>query len=286
MKSIKILAPAKINLFLEVNERLENGYHNLSSIMQSVDLYDIVTVTVNDSGVYTIDCPDYIGNKEDNLAIKAARAFFENNTKLQFSGLHIVIEKNIPMCAGMAGGSADAAAVLRGLNSIYEEPCTLHELSVMGKRLGADVPYCLINRTSLAQGIGEVLTPITPLADCFIVVAIGNEQVHTKWAFEELDKQTHRDIQNISSALSAMKSGNIKEIGKSLYNAFETVSPHSKEIKDIMESYSACGVLMSGSGPSVFALYDSESNADCAYTALKKADFKAYLCHPYNADIK
>ncbi len=284
MKSVSIAAPAKINLFLEVIERLPDGYHLLNSIMQSVDLCDNVVIALNESGEFTVKCPDFIGKHEDNLAIKAAKAFYSESENVKFSGVHIEIEKNIPMCAGMAGGSADAAAVLNGLNRLHDYVYSEKQLCKMGKKIGADVPYCIINRTSLAEGIGEILTPVIPLPDCFIVVAIGQERVYTKWAFEELDKKQNRTVRNISRSLDALQSGDLRKIGEELYNVFQTVSPHSEEIKKIMAKYDACGILMSGSGPSVFALYDSESKAEAACSSLKENGFSSYLCHPYKCE--
>ncbi len=280
MNCKNISAYAKINLFLEVSGRLPDGYHLLQSVMHSVDICDSVTVTLNNSGQYTVNCSSAEIPPESNLAIKAAKCFYESSCA-DFTGVHIDIEKRIPMCAGLAGGSTDAAAVFVALNSLHGEIFTQEQLCALGKKVGADVPFCIHKKAAFAQGIGEVLTPVEPLPECYIVVAIGSgEQISTKWAFSQLDGNEDRRIKSADDILNAMNSGDIDSIGKELYNVFETVSPHNRQIKSIMMKHSSCGVLMSGSGPSIFALYKTETDAKNATQELISKGNRAFFCTP------
>lgn len=280
MNCKNISSYAKINLFLEVIGRLPDGYHLLQSVMHSVDISDSVTVSLNNSGQYTVNCSSGDIPPESNLAIKAAKCFYENSNA-DFTGVHIDIEKRIPMCAGLAGGSTDAAAVFVALNDLHGEIFSRERLCALGKKVGADVPFCILGKAAFAQGIGEVLAPIEPLPECYIVVAIGNgEEISTKWAFSQLDNDTDREIQNVEGILDAMSSGDLECISSRLYNVFETVSPHNQQIKSIMMKHSACGVLMSGSGPSIFGLFKTENDAKNAEQELKNEGNRAFFCKP------
>lgn len=276
-----VSAYAKINLFLEVCDRLPDGYHSLESVMHSVSVYDTVTVRLNDSGEYSVNCPQLADIPcEKNLAVKAAMAFYEA-TDIPFGGVHIDIEKRIPMCAGLAGGSTDAAAVLKALNELHGDPFNVSQLCAVGSSVGADVPFCIYGKAALAKGIGEVLTAVTPLPDCFLVIAIGSDEgVSTRWAFERLDGEKNRKLNHPDGMLDALSGGDLNRIGKCLYNVFETVSPHSGSIKKIMLSHSPYGVLMSGSGPSIFGIFRNEDDARRAADEIINDGNIAFVCRP------
>ncbi len=277
MKQITVKAYAKINLFLEVKERLPNGYHDLESIMQSVSLCDVLHFEINDSNTFTLDCPKIDCDYKSNLIYKAAMEFFRVSG-IPFAGMDVKVEKNIPSCAGLAGGSSDAAATLKALNSLYKMPFSDLELRNIGRNIGADVPFCLLGATALAKGIGEVLLPIESMPNCFIVIAIGNDGVSTKWAFEQLDGQTNRVIRTTEAIISAIKANSLSSVCREFYNVFESVSPYEKAIKEIMLKNGSLGALMSGSGPSVFGIYTDESNAKATVKALTDEGYFAFLC--------
>lgn len=279
MKKITVNAYAKINLFLEVNGRLPDGYHDLQSIMQTVSLCDILHFEINNSNTFTLDCPKIDCDCKDNLIYKAAMEFFRA-CGIPFTGMNVKVEKNIPSCAGLAGGSSDASATLKALNILYGNPFSDTELRNIGKNIGADVPFCIFGGTALAQGIGEVLSPVESIPDCFIVIAIGNEGISTKWAFEQLDRQTDRTVKSADAIICAIKEGSLSSISEELYNVFENVSPYEKSIKNIMLKNGSLGALMSGSGPSVFGLYDSEEQAKTTVDTLIHKGYFAFLCKP------
>lgn len=281
MNRITLNANAKINLFLEVNERLPDGYHDLQSIMQSVSLHDVLYIEVNESGKFLLDCPKIYCDYKDNLIYKAAMAFYMHSG-IVFTGMNVKVEKNIPASAGLAGGSTDAAAILKGLNTLYDKPFSDVELRSIGKTIGADVPFCIMGGTAIAGGVGEVLTPIIDLPECFIVISIGDCGVSTKWAFEQIDRLQKRKIHSIDSIKKAMAERSLRDICRGFYNIFETVSPYETKIKDIMLENGALGALMSGSGPSVFAVYDKKELADNAVGSLLKNGYSAFLCQPQN----
>ncbi len=280
MESVNLIAYAKINLFLEVLQRLENGYHMLDSLMQSISLADRIKIIKNDSKSITMECNDKsLSLDDDNLVIRAAKMFFEY-TGIENSGIHIVLDKKIPVGAGLAGGSADAAAVLEGLNLLFDANAELDELCSLGANLGADVPFCIKRGTCHAKGIGEVLERVDKLPECIILVAIGDERICTKWAFEQLDTVKNRKINKSDLILSSLKKGKIEDICRHMYNAFQTVSPHKEEIKSIMQEYCIEKPIMSGSGPSVFSIFTDEVKAKFAYDRLVGEGYRAFICKP------
>ncbi|MBR6645025.1 MAG: 4-(cytidine 5'-diphospho)-2-C-methyl-D-erythritol kinase [Clostridia bacterium] len=281
MKKITVNANAKINLFLEVNERLSNGYHDLQSIMQAVSLCDVLHIEVDESGDFKLDCPKIECDLKDNLIYKAAMAFY-SHSGIPFTGLDVKVEKNIPACAGLAGGSTDAAAILKGLNVLYDTPFSNAELRNIGKTIGADVPFCIMGGTAVAKGIGEILTPVSGIPDCYIVISIGNSGVSTKWAFEQLDSIENRAISSVESITASIEKSSLGDICRDLYNVFESVSPYDTEIKDIMKNCGALGTLMSGSGPSVFSVFDNKQLAENTVNALNEKGYSAFLCTPQN----
>lgn len=285
------LSPAKINLYLDVTGIRNNGYHNIKSIMQTVDLCDVITVkTLKPSSCkpqLRLTCSDpAVPLGESNIAWKAAISFFRA-ADIKSYNCHIHIEKHIPMEAGLAGGSTDAAAVLRLLNMSFDRPFDTDALCAVGANLGADVPFCLVGGTYLCEGIGEILTPLPPIPDCYITVARGGEGVSTPSAYRLIDKKRNCDFTDsdgdYNKLSSALHLGDINGIASSMFNIFEDVilPTHSiaSRLKEIMLYHGAVGAMMSGSGPSVFGIFTSKNTAEDAAKAAGEIA-KAFVCSP------
>lgn len=266
VKSLTRKAYAKINLGLDVVRRLENGYHEVRMVMQTVGICDVLTFTETETGIQiTTDCGE-LPVDENNLIYKAARLLAEHCGITK--GVNIHLEKHIPIAAGMAGGSSDAAATLLGLRDLFALELTEEQLRQLGVKVGADVPYCIMGGTALAEGIGEVLTPLTPAPRCSILVAKPDIQVSTRYVYEHLDASKaweHPDIDGICAAIAA---GDLTGVINRLGNVLETVTipayPVIARIKQEMLDTGAKGSLMSGSGPTVFGIYDSRKQAQAA----------------------
>ncbi len=280
-------AAAKINLMLDILARLDNGYHSLFMLMQSVDLYDTVMVETNSSGTVSITSSvEGIPCDRRNIAYKAAEAFF-NATGLKNEGLSIDIVKRIPFAAGMAGGSADGAAVIAALNDIYDTQLPLKELCTIGLKVGADVPFCLTGGTCLAQNVGEVLSPLPSLSDCYIVLAKPERGVSTKEAFEAFD--TAQSVRHLDTCgmLYAASTGDLYEICKRTKNVFEQLIevPERVPIKSTLNRHGALTACMSGSGPTVYGIFDDESKAESAASALKSLVKEIYITKPTESGL-
>lgn len=287
MKKISLNANAKINLFLEVGLRRADGYHDIESVMQSVTLADTVSVAAGEGLPHGIalKCGSLPAD-ERNIAYRAAAHFYAAaGIEPQAS---IVVEKNIPVAAGLAGGSTDGAAVLRALNFLYDGVLDTAHLLDIAARIGADVPFCLVGGTVLAGGIGELLTPCAELPDCCILIVKRSEGVLTPEAFREIDRVREGGgyvPRRSDGMLAALAGGSIENIGANLYNAFGTL-PYAVRLGtvDIAGICSALGgyPLLSGSGPSVFSLFEDEKRAAAAMNAVrdKFPDAAAFLCRP------
>ena len=301
-------APAKINLFLDITARRPDGYHEISGVMQSVSLCDTVTLEVTEpTGMYlcslgshtagaesiTLTCSNpHLPTDSRNLAWRAAEKFFAA-TGRGCKSLSIHIEKRIPAAAGMAGGSTDAAAVLVGLNDLFDHPLTPAALCEAGLTLGADVPFCIMGGAQITEGIGETLTPITPMPACELVVACGGEGVSTPAAYKALDTlyggfdpaaYTPR-TRELSALKSALWQGNLTALCGSVFNLFESaVLPHrpvARQIKESLLSSGAITAMMSGSGPSVFGVFPKgDGAAERAREALTALGIPAWVCEP------
>lgn len=278
MDKITMTAPAKINLFLEVYGVKEDGFHNIESIMQTVSLCDTLDIERTDAGISLTGNEEKLKCGPNNLIIKAATAFFEE-TRCQ-GGASFHLNKQIPLAAGLGGGSADAAATLIGLNILYETDLTLKQLYAIGAKLGADVPFCIKRGTCLASGIGEMVIRGPDIPDCMIVIAMGCGQISTRWAFHRIDDITDRKIIEIEGMISAVHSRDITKIAAHVYNAFEEVSPYERQIKKIMLENGALGSAMSGSGPAIYGIYNDREKADQTNRALVKAGYKTFVCRP------
>lgn len=281
MESLKLPAYAKINLTLDVTGKLPNGYHTVRMVMDSVDLHDDVTLTPNTKGCITLSCNrPYIPTDDRNLAVRAALLFFEQ-AKIPCSGLHIDLVKRIPVAAGLAGGSTDAAAVLKGLNTLYQTGYSLEKMCEMGVRLGADVPYCLCGSTMLAEGIGEKLTPIPAPPRCYIVLCKPDFSVSTPEVYARMNGGNLPVHPDTTGLIHAIHMGDYEGMCHRLYNVMETVTAAKHEeighIKDVLLSCGADGAVMSGSGPTTFGLFRKKEAAQAAYEALYGEFPETYL---------
>lgn len=259
---ITVKAAAKINLMLDILEKLPNGYHSLWMIMQSVGVYDRVTVEKKESGGITISCSEEdIPTDERNIAYKAAEKFFDFCGE-EDRNIHINIEKKIPHAAGLAGGSADGAAVITALNSLYEKNLPVKKLCQIGVKVGADVPFCIQGGTMLAQDIGQVLSQLPDIPSCFFVLAKPQQGVSTAEAYAAVDSINLRHP-DAHTMFRSVVDGDLEGIAKSLGNVFEqAVDVHERvPIKEIMRKNGAIGCCMSGSGPTVFGMF---RNRGCA----------------------
>ncbi|MDE6767916.1 MAG: 4-(cytidine 5'-diphospho)-2-C-methyl-D-erythritol kinase, partial [Eubacterium sp.] len=263
---IKVNAYAKINLMLDIVATRTDGYHDLFMIMQSICIYDTVTVTQTDSKKITITCnADGIPLDEKNIAHKAAASFFEA-TGIKNEGIHIDIVKRIPHAAGMAGGSADGAGVLVALNELMEVGLTEDELCDIGVKIGADVPFCIKGGTLLAQGIGDVLNKVKPLRKCFILIAKPDVGVNTAFAYKQFDECGKVHTPDKFGMLCAMQSSDLADIASRMENVFEQFIdvPNRVDMKAVMRENGALGVCMSGSGPTIFGIFDDKQKAENA----------------------
>jgi len=276
---MKKKAYAKINLVLDVAGKRSDGYHNVDMIMQTIGLCDILYVD-KAFGSIEISGTGTIPYDKTNLAYRAAKLFFDVTGKK--AGAKIYIEKNIPVCAGMAGGSSDAAAVLTALNSIYGKPLGTKRLMRISSVLGADVPYCIKGGTARAQGIGEIITPIQSLKRTNVVVVKPPVNISTPWAYSSLDTENlcHPDA---AKAQTAIEKGDNKELYALMGNSFENsvfkAYPEIKDIKERLKEMGADASLMSGSGSAVFGLFENENSAKNAYEYFKPKYKETFLTH-------
>ena len=280
-------AAAKINLMLDILARLDNGYHSLFMLMQSVDLYDTVTVETDGTGTISITSDEEgIPCDNRNIAYKAAEAFFAY-TGLKNEGIKIHLEKRIPFEAGMAGGSADGAAVIAALNDIYDTKLSQQELCRIGLKVGADVPFCLTGGTCLAQNVGEILSPLPALDDCYIVLAKPERGVSTKEAFAAFDTAEYVRHLDTCGMLYAASTGDLYEICKRTKNVFEQLIevPERVQIKSTLNRHGALAACMSGSGPTVYGIFDDESKAQSAADALKTIVKNIYITKPVKSGL-
>ncbi len=286
MKTVSILAPAKINLYLNVAGKRPNGYHDIESVMQSVSLFDKLTVTKKEceSGTQiTLESRGIsIPTGENNLICRAAKAFFEAQ-KIEIYDVSFSIEKNIPTEAGLGGGSADAAAALIALDRLYETNLSIDEMCRIGVKLGADVPFCIKKGTVTAEGIGEIMKPIAPMPKCSLVIAMPKDgKVSTAEAYRMIDALPEGADVSFTDFLDAMKAGDLFEISAKMYNKFELVTPEetgSLALVRKMTELGAIGSRMSGSGASVFGIFPNEEAAKAAFDKLPD-DMQKFICEP------
>ncbi|APF24369.1 MAG: 4-(cytidine 5'-diphospho)-2-C-methyl-D-erythritol kinase [Clostridium sp.] len=269
---MKIKAYAKINIALDVVGKREDGYHLLKMIMQTVDLYDVIEITKIDSDIKLICNKPYVPIDERNLAYKAAKLFKE--TYNIEDGVSINLTKNIPVSAGMAGGSTDAAGVLKVMNRIFNINASDEELRALGLKLGADVPYCINGGTALCEGIGEKITQLKPFNDKIVVIVKPPFGVSTKEVYKDFDLSKVIFHPRTEDIIRAMENDDIHFVSNNMKNLLENVTLRKHRvilnIKESMRSYDALGTMMSGSGPTVFAFFDDMLKAQICYDEMKK----------------
>ena len=278
---------AKINLGLDVTGKRPDGYHELRMVMQMINLYDKIEIIKLETPEIIVETNlSFLPVNENNIVYKAAQLLMNKFHLTQ--GVRIVLEKHIPVAAGMAGGSSDAATVLYGMNKLFSLGMTKNQMMEEGVKLGADVPYCVLRTTALSEGIGEILTTLPPMPKCHIVIAKPGISVSTKAVFGKLrvnEIEKHPDIDGI---VEAIKAGSLTDIASRLGNTLEEVTikdyPVIVQIKEDMIAQGALGALMSGSGPTVFGIFDDEKKAKNAYTVLKAGTQarQVFLTKPVN----
>ena len=277
MQSIKIKANAKINLSLSVLGKREDGYHELDTVMQSISLYD--TVYIEKSDKITVECGEFGG--EDNIAFKAAAAFFK--ASVINAGAKIKIEKLIPSAAGMGGGSADAAAVLAGLDRLYKTELPYEKLLKIGAKLGADVPFLIRGGTARAKGIGEFLEPLKSPTGCYFLIAKGEDKPSTGEMFRRLDSVEYSKP-DIDKTAAALNSGNFPAVLTSMDNSFAALWEQSYVKVELLKT-EADAVSLSGSGPAWFAVYRDKKRATAAEKALKDLNIPVFICEPKDKSL-
>ena len=270
MDKLELKALGKINLGLDVLGKRENGYHDVRMVMQTVYLYDqIWMVKTKEPGIRLSTNLFYLPVNENNLAYRAAELLMKEFGIQE--GIKIILDKHIPVAAGMAGGSSNAAAVLFGMNRMFSLGLSQKELMERGVSLGADVPYCIMRGTVLAEGIGEKLTPLPPMPRCFVLLAKPSISVSTKMVYEKLDSHEIDEHPDIDGIMEGLKGHNLLKVSACLGNVLEKVTveayPVIEQIKNTMKKNGALNALMSGSGPTVFGLFEDKK-------AAKKAAFR------------
>ncbi len=273
MRQINLKAMAKINLGLDVVRRREDGYHDLRMVMQTVRLFDRIKIsTTRSTGVRVKTNLRYLPTDRSNHAYQAAQMMLDEFSIK--SGVFIELQKHIPVAAGLAGGSSDAAAVLVGMNILFGLGLSQEELRQRGVKIGADVPYCIMRGTALAEGIGDRLTPLPRIPDCSIIIAKPDDRVSTKYVYTHLslDEQTRHP--QIDDQIEAIRQGDLRRMSELCGNVLESVTipvhPQIAALKEAMCAEGALNAMMSGSGPSVFGIYDDKIKAEKAFRKLRR----------------
>jgi len=276
-----VLAYGKLNLSLDVLQKQPTGYHDLKMVMETVELHDRLDITVGEGqGIRATSNLPYLPADGRNIAVKAASVFFRE-LGLSEHQVSIRLHKQIPVGAGMAGGSANAAAVLRGLDALMGTNLPLEQLRELGGRLGSDVPYCIAGGTVLAQGRGDVMTPLPPLPPCHIVIAKPKFSISTASLFARIDCGKIRHRPDTEGILNALETGQLDQVALRMYNVFEDVLDNRgkdiAQIKSVLLDCGALGASMTGTGPAVFGLFDEETPAKTAWERLKETYPETFL---------
>ncbi|MEG1190294.1 MAG: 4-(cytidine 5'-diphospho)-2-C-methyl-D-erythritol kinase [Oscillospiraceae bacterium] len=284
MREITERAFAKLNLSLDVVSRLPDGYHELRMVMQSVTLCDEITITLREDGVVrTASDLRYLPSDDRNIAVRAAKAFF---AKMELPGLgaDIAITKRIPVCSGMGGGSSDGAAVLRALNKLLDCGLSLGELEKMGADLGSDIPFCVGGGTALAGGRGEILTDVTALPPCHIVICKPAFSISTPELFGKIDSRNQGYRPDTLGMLCCLEERDLKGAARRMYNVFEDVLPQKPDdvpkIKSLLLGFGALGAAMTGTGSAVFGIFDSAEKAASAKSELDTRYAEVFSAQP------
>ena len=287
MKEIEVKAWAKLNLSLDVLGRLGNGYHEMKMVMQTCSLHDDVRIELTGDGGVTVESNfGFLPRDAGNIAAKAASAFF-SAAGLQGQGAHITLRKRIPVGAGLGGGSADAAAVLRGLNTLCQAHLDAERLETIGAALGSDVPFCVRGGTALAVGRGEQLLPAPEMPGCGIVICKPRFSIRTPELFSMIDSRRSRIHPDTDGLLEAMAAGDVGNLARRMYNVFEEVLPRRCSdigaIKRALLDAGALGAVMSGTGSAVFGLFPDLPDAERAAAALLPRWRETFAAEPVRA---
>lgn len=284
---LELKALAKINLGLDVLGVRDNGYHDVRMVMQTIYLYDNVTIQKSEEpGIRLKTNLQFLPIDDKNIAYKAAKLLMDE-FQIQ-EGVEITLEKRIPVAAGLAGGSSNAAAVLVGMNRLFDLKLKEQELMDRGVQLGADVPYCIMRGTVLAEGIGEILTLLQPLPKCYVLVAKPPISVSTKMVYEKLDSHEIEEHPDIDGILAGLEKGDLGKIADSMGNVLERVTieeyPIIEEIKNLMKAGGALNAMMSGSGPTVFGIFEDKSVAKKVQKQIKDTNLtqQVYVVNVHN----
>jgi 4-diphosphocytidyl-2-C-methyl-D-erythritol kinase len=279
--NIKVNAYAKINLSIDIVGKMESGYHRMRMVMQSVGLHDELGIRcAAGEGIHVSTDLKYLPNDDRNIASRAAAAFFD------FTGItgyktDINIKKNIPVCAGLGGGSTDGAAVLRALNTLFETKLTRATLEQLAEKVGSDVPFCIVGGTSLAEGRGEKLSDLTPLCDCHIVICKPAFAIQTPDLFKKINCDKIHLRPDTEGIINALNKSDIISVARRMYNVFEDVLPKGTgaigEIKELLNDHMALGAVMTGTGSAVFGIFSDRASAESAYKELKSNYQECFL---------
>ena len=271
---MRLRALAKINLGLDVIRKREDGYHEVRMIMQTINMYDQLEIDIKEEpGISITTNLPFIPTNENNLVYKAAKLLMD-----EFhieKGITVELQKFIPVAAGMAGGSSDAAATMIGMNRLFGLGLTVRQLMERSVSIGADIPYCLLRGTALAEGIGEKLRPLPPCPNCYVLIGKPSISVSTKFVYEKLDAGNIEEHPDIDRILEGLQWHNLNKISENMGNVLESVTipayPIIEEIKNHMKEHGAVNAMMSGSGPTVFGLFDDKMVAERACEALRES---------------
>ena len=284
---MRLQAFAKINLGLDVLGKREDGYHEVRMIMQTIRMYDQLDMRKSvEPGIHLTTNKKYIPVDENNLVWRAAKLMMDTCGIIE--GVSIHLHKVIPVAAGMAGGSSDAAATLVGMNRLFHCGLSKEKLMELGVQIGADVPYCVLRVTALAEGIGEKLTVLPPMPDCWILIGKPGISVSTKYVYTTLDLNTDTVHPDIDGMKKALEDGNLYGITERMGNVLQDVTipayPEVERIKEQMKTLGAVNAMMSGSGPTVFGIFDNEEKAQEACQKLRESGScqQVFLTVPFN----
>lgn len=281
MDKLALKAYGKINLGLDVLRKRPDGYHDLKMIMQMVDVYDDIVITKTDRKDEIVVATDkfVLENEKGNLAYMAVKLLFDEFNIHQ--GIEIKINKRIPIAGGMAGGSSDCATTLMGINKMFDLKLSKEDLMKRGVKLGADVPYCVLGKTAIAEGIGEILTPLPTPPSCYVIIAKPPVSVSTAFVYGNIRPNEITKRPDIDGMAEAIKNGDLYKMSSLLYNVMEDVTvpeyPIIADIKKMMIENGTLNSIMSGSGPTVFGIYDNLEKAENTMKLLKKSNLTEQL---------
>ncbi len=280
MDKVTVIAPAKINLSLDVTGIDERGYHLLDMIMQTVSLFERVTITKKDEEITLSSNARYIPTDSKNVAVKAAILFFEH-TGIQ-GGCHIHIKKTVPIKAGMAGGSADAAGVIVGLDKLYGTNLTREQMCEIGAKAGSDVPFMIMGGTKRVQGVGDIIKPCPAMPRCYLVICMPEKGVSTPAAFANYDRLGEKTIVETDKLVEAMEADDIYSVARYMVNDLEkaAASEDTQPIKEALIQQGAIGSVMTGSGAAVFGVFDSEEKAKAACEYFRSRVRSVFIAKP------